>query len=72
MAVAKETAAKAEGRAEALTADVARIRDERNQARADLAAARAEVKAKEEQIAMLERLLNIAGGAAQGEDGEEE
>ena len=73
VAAAKETAAKAEGRAEALAADIARIRDERNEARAGLAAAQAEVKAKEEQVAMLERLLNIAeGGAVQKEKGSEE
>ena len=73
VAAAKEAAAKAEGRAEALAADIARIRDERNEARAGLAAAQAEVKAKEEQVAMLERLLNIAeGGAVQKEKGSEE
>ncbi len=72
IATAKENAAKSDGRAEALAADVARIRDERNQARADLAAAQAEAKAKDEQISMLKRFLQLENDTAvKGVDKEE-
>lgn len=54
----KEFASRTEGRAEALEADLGRVRDERDAARAELAAAKAKAEALEQQVAMLRELMS--------------
>lgn len=54
----KEFASRTEGRAEALEADLGRVRDERDAARSELAAAKAKAEALEQQVAMLRELMS--------------